>query len=125
VRIERRRGWIWFAPEAGRTAARRLAPGGRVRLGGRDFVASATAATVIVAPLGAAGRRALAARGCPTPEMLGRPAPSAALLEGLPAVFDAAGGLVGCPGLDGAGEAGEAGEAGLLVAPFAPAGGKR
>ena len=40
VRIERRRGWIWFAPEAGRTAARRLAPGGR-----------------LIFPLGAPGRR--------------------------------------------------------------------
>lgn len=118
VRIERRRGRLWLAPEAGRSATLRLAPGATAWLGGRRFrLADDASGEAIVAPLGVAGRRARAqaqaqaqARRAAGGEASG---PSAALLEGLPAVFvdDRP---IGCPGLFG--EAGLS-ELGLEVGP--------
>lgn len=101
VRIERRRGRLWMAPEAGRGGRALLRPGGRVRLGGRVFrLASTAPAALWIAPLGAAGRQALTARGGLSRARLGSPAPSAALLEGLAAVFSVGGAIVACPGLE-------------------------
>ncbi|MCE1237586.1 MAG: tRNA lysidine(34) synthetase TilS [Hyphomicrobiales bacterium] len=99
VLIERRRGRLWFAPEAGRSATLRLAPGETGRLGGRRFgLSSAAEHAVTIAPLGERGRRAWA-RSRPA-EADDAARPSAALLEGLPAVHLGER-LVGCPGLFG------------------------
>lgn len=88
VRIEARRGWLWLAPEAGRHGAIRLAPGGRVRVAGRDFALAAVAPTAMrLGPLGSIGRRYLSSGVGGGAFDFGDPAPSAALVEGLTAVF--------------------------------------
>lgn len=101
ARLEQRRGRIWLSVEPGRGVGPvlRLEPGARGRLLGHRVGLAATAPRgVTVTRLGAAGRRALMERQCPTAEILGRPAPSAAVIESALAVFvgDA---LVACPGL--------------------------
>ena len=112
VRIEARRGWLWFAPEAGRAPSVRLEPGGRVRLGGRVLSLPRTApGAVELRPLGAEGRRALVAAGGGTAMSFGDPRPSAALIEGLTAVF------IGDGRLEPAGLAGE-GAAGVEAQAF-------
>lgn len=100
ARIEVRRGLVWLAPEIGRTPARlRLAPGEaglwraeRVRL------SVAARGPVIVAPLGAEGRRLVTNRRCIAADCLGRPAPSAVILESVTAIF-VEDRLVACPAL--------------------------
>ena len=116
VRIEARRGHLWFAPEVGRATAVRLEPGGRVRLGGRDFCLSAQAPRAVeLRPLGAEGRRGLVAAGRITAATFGTPTPSAALIEGLTAVV-----VDDAPGLP-AGLAGD-GTAGVAAGDFRLAG---
>lgn len=88
VRIEIRRGWLWLAPEAGRHDMVRLAPGARVRVGGRDFTLAAEAPSAVwLGPLGAIERRRRASAMGGDALDFGAPAPSAALVEGLTAVF--------------------------------------
>ncbi len=101
VRLEQRLERIWLSAEPGRGAGPvlRLSPGMRGRYLGCRVSLDATAPRgVMVTRLGEAGRRALTARRCPTAEILGRPAPSAAVIESALAVFvDEE--LVACPGL--------------------------
>lgn len=89
ARIEVRRGRLWLAPEIGRTPATlELAPGDRgLWRGHRVRLSAAAASPVRLAPLGADGRRALTRRGCFTADVLGRPAPSAAILESVTAIW--------------------------------------
>lgn len=102
VRVERRRGLIWFAPEAGRRGACLLRPGESLVWAGRIVALERSApAPVRIGPLGEAGRRALLAGRRVSPERLGRPAPSAAILAGALAIRDEEGG-VAVPGLGAA-----------------------
>jgi len=100
VRLETRRGHLWLAPEIGRAPEiLSLAPGDTgIWRGRRMRLSVAAPAAVTIAPLGAAGRRAVTARGCLASELLGPPAPSAAILETVAAFF-VADRLVACPAL--------------------------
>jgi tRNA(Ile)-lysidine synthase len=122
TRIERRRGRIWVAAEPGRGTppVLHLAPGARGRWRGRRIELAADApGPVTIAPLGAAGRRALAATDGLTPTEVGRPAPTAAVLESALAVF-VDGRLVACPGLAERSDGGENPPRLPWVAPITP-----
>jgi tRNA(Ile)-lysidine synthase len=100
VRIERRRGALWFAPEAGRATAARLEPGTRLRFGGWVFERTGDAGpTVEIGPLGETERRALRASGGFEAPRLGAPSPSAGLLAGI-VVLRAAGAGALLPGVE-------------------------
>lgn len=101
VRIERRRGSLWFAPEAGRAVSIALEPGTRRRFGGWLFERAPGAGPAVeIGPLGETERRALVAAGRLSPDIVGDPAPSAALLSGI-VVLRPAGEAAVLPGLDG------------------------
>lgn len=100
VRIERRRGSLWFAPEAGRTTSIVLAPGLRRRFGGWLFErARGDGPAIEIGPLGETERRALRAAGRLSPDVVGDPAPSAALVSGI-VVLRAMGEPALLPGVD-------------------------
>lgn len=119
VRIEARRGSLWFAPEAGRVEERVVRPGESVAWAGRIVALGPRAtAAVGIGVLGEAGRRDRLAGRCLAPDRLGRPAPSAGLLAGALAIRDGAG-AVWLPGLDDAPAPGERnGFAEIAIGPF-------
>ena len=97
VRIERRRGHLWFAPEAGRADVVPLAPGGAVRRGGFRFASPQGGVAVTIGPLGGAGAKVLRANGGD----LGTPAPGAALLAGIVAIRVGEGAPIAAGHVDG------------------------
>ncbi len=121
VRVERRRGFLWFVPEAGRTRERVVRPGERISWAGRIVAVDAAApGPVTIGPLGEAGRRAFLAGRCLCADRLGRPAPSAGVLAGATAIRDARGATT-VPGL-GPTAAGEGGLEGVAIGGFGLAG---
>jgi tRNA(Ile)-lysidine synthase len=122
TRIEQRRGRIWIAAEAGRgpPPSLRLEPGERGRWRGRRIeLAREAPHAVTIAPLGAAGRRAIAATDGLTPTIVGSPAPPAAVIESALAIF-VDGELLACPGLRHAREDARIHMESLRLTPISP-----
>ena len=120
ARIEVRRGLLWTATEIGRTGERLdLMPGTQgVWRGRRVRLTVASAGPVTISALGAAGRAALAARAGAAASNFGEPAPSAAIVESVPAIF-VEGAFVACPWLENGGFGAAGGVWGAVeIAPF-------